>query len=156
MRRINIVIFLSLILFAGCKKDSDYDCTPVNLTVPDSEVEALRSYISTNAITATEDPRGFFYNIITAGGADKPTACDRVTVNYKGMLTNGTQFDAADNATFDYDHLIIGWQEALPLIGSGGTITLYLPPTLGYGNTAYGDIPPNSILVFDINLTAIE
>jgi len=77
-------------------------------------------------------------------------------VNYGGKFTNGTQFDAANNVPFQLSRLVIGWQEGIPLIGTGGSITLYLPPSLGYGSADYGDIPGNSILIFDISLTAVN
>jgi len=156
MQKISIIIFLSLIAFMSCKKDnSNNNCPTVTVTAPASEVETLRNYITDNNITATEDSRGFFYQIHSPG-TDKPTVCNTVTVNYAGKFTNGTQFDAASNVTFQLSRLVIGWQEGIPLIGTGGSITLYLPPSLGYGSADYGDIPGNSILIFDISLTAVN
>ncbi len=155
MQKLIAFIFLSVIAFASCKKDGSNNCSPVTITAPASEVETLRTYISDNSITATEDPRGFFYAINNTGN-DKPTVCSTVTVNYTGKLTNGTQFDASDNATFNLSSLIIGWQEGIPLMGTGGSITLYLPPSLGYGSADAGSIPGNSILIFNINLTAVQ
>jgi FKBP-type peptidyl-prolyl cis-trans isomerase FkpA len=52
--------------------------------------------------------------------------------------------------------LIVGWQKGLPLISSGGKITLYIPPSLGYGSAAAGSIPANSILIFDIELISVS
>jgi len=155
MQKISTVIFLSVIAFASCKKESNHDCSPVSVTAPSSEIDALRAYITTNGITATEDPRGFFYTINSAG-TNKPTVCDAVTVNYSGKFTDGTQFDAANNVTFDLSNLILGWQEGIPLIGTGGAITLYLPPSLGYGSAGSGSIPPNSILIFNISLSGVN
>jgi len=156
MRKISVFIFLSVIAFASCKKDNTNNCSAVNITAPASEVETLRAYITANSISATEDPRGFFYKINIAGSGDKPTVCNAVTVNYKGTLTNGTQVDAANNVTLDLSRLIIGWQEGIPLIGTGGSITLYLPPSLAYGSSDYGNIPGNSILIFNIDLIAVN
>ena len=155
MQKLGIVIFLSVIAFASCKKDDNRDCSPVTIAAPSSEVETLRAYLTSNSITATEDSRGFFYTINTAGNT-KPTVCNTVTVNYVGKLTNGTQFDAASNVTFALSRLVVGWQEGIPLIGTGGSITLYLPPSLGYGSVDYGDIPANSILIFNIDLGAVK
>jgi FKBP-type peptidyl-prolyl cis-trans isomerase FkpA len=155
MRKFSKIIFLSVITFASCKKDNNQNCSPVSVTAPSSEVEALQAYIKTNNITATEDPRGFFYSI-SAPGNNKPTACDAVTVSYSGKLTDGTQFDAANNVTFNLSNLILGWQEGIPLIGTGGSITLYLPPALGYGSAGSGSIPANSILIFNISLSGVN
>ena len=65
-------------------------------------------------------------------------------------------FDSGNNVQFNLSGLIIGWQEGIPLIAPGGSITLYLPPSLAYGSTAVGSIPANSILVFTIDLLAVN
>jgi len=157
MQKISIVIALSVIIFMSCNKDSNSNdnCSPVTIKAPSSEVDSLRAYLASNSITANEDERGFFYTI-NSPGSTKPTVCNAVTVNYSGKLTNGTQFDAANNVSFALSRLIIGWQEGIPLIGTGGSMILYLPPSLGYGSTANGDIPANSILIFNIDLTAVQ
>ncbi len=141
------------VFVVSCKKEDS--CPEVNIKAPDAEITALRAYISGNSITATEDPRGFFYTINNAGTGSKPTACSGVSVNYIGKLTNGTQFDAGTNVSFNLSQLIIGWQEGIPLIKAGGAITLYLPPALAYGSAAVGSIPANSNLIFTITLNAV-
>lgn len=73
-------------------------------------------------------------------------------VNYLGRLTNGDVFDQGNGVEFALSKLVIGWQEGIPLIGAGGKIKLYLPPSLAYGSQAVSGIPANSILVFDIDL----
>ncbi len=137
----------------SCKKDDS--CPEVTIKAPDAEIATLRTYITSNGITATEDARGFFYTITVPGTGNNPTACSGVSVNYTGKLTNGTQFDAGTNVSFNLSQLIIGWQEGIPLLKPGGSMTLYLPPSLAYGPAANGSIPANSILVFDIKLNAV-
>ena len=156
MRKISVVLFLSVIMLASCVKSNDRNCSTVNVTAPASEVEALRTYLHDNNITATEDSRGFFYQIVSAGNATKPNVCDVITFDYAGKLTNGTQFDAGSNVTYYLSNLIVGWQEGIPLIGVGGSIKLYLPPSLGYGSSANGDIPANSNLIFDVSLSDVQ
>jgi FKBP-type peptidyl-prolyl cis-trans isomerase FkpA len=158
MQKFNVVILLTFIALASCKKDntSTKDCSPVTIAAPASEVDSLRKYISSNSITATEDPRGFFYSISAQGSGDKPSICNSVTVNYAGKFTDGTQFETANGVSFNLSGLILGWQEGIPLIAAGGSITLYLPPTLAYGAAGSGSIPPNSILIFDIDLKAVN
>ena len=90
--------------------------------------------------------------INTPGTGDKPTACSDVTVAYVGRLLNGNIFDQNTGIAFNLSKLIAGWQEAIPLIAKGGSMTLYLPPTLGYGPNAVGPVPANSNLIFDISL----
>jgi FKBP-type peptidyl-prolyl cis-trans isomerase FkpA len=154
MKKISAILFIAAIFFISCSKNHDttQDCSPVSVTVPASEIDSVSAYLDSNNITATKDSRGFFYTIDTLGTGDNPTICNVVTVNYKGWLTDGTVFDSANVATFYLSQLIAGWQEGIPLISAGGSITLYLPPTLGYGSTGYGGIPGNSVLIFKIDL----
>ena len=150
-----LVMFVIAIISAtlSCKK-TDTTCATVTTAAPDAEKVFLRNYISTNAINATEDSRGFFYSIDSIGGT-KPTACSNVTVNYTLRLLNGTLVDNGNNVTFNLMNLIIGWQEGIPLIGKNGKIILYLPPSLAYGSQATSGIPANSYLVFTISLKEV-
>jgi FKBP-type peptidyl-prolyl cis-trans isomerase len=75
------------------------------------------------------------------------------------MLANGTIFDSTatgQTATFQLGKVIVGWQKGIPLVSSGGNITLFIPPTLAYGPSGSGPIPPNAILVFDIDLVGVN
>lgn len=152
----SLKIVLVLLLLSGsliqtaCSKKEN--CDPVTTAAPESEITTLRNHLTTYGITATEDYRGFFYVIINPGGSDKPSVCDDVKVNYVGRFLNGTVFDQANGASFGLQKLIVGWQEGIPLIGAGGKIRLYLPPTLAYGSSGSGSIPANSNLIFDIDL----
>jgi FKBP-type peptidyl-prolyl cis-trans isomerase FkpA len=154
----NIILILSVIvscgIFAGCSK-KDQSCKPEIDAAPDTEVQALEQYLSANKIEATKDSHGFYYKIDAAGAADHPDACSEVSVNYKGTLTNGTIFDQNENIKFQIKTLVPGWVLGIPLIGKGGKITLYLPPSLGYGNSAPNGIPANSILIFSIDLVNV-
>jgi len=153
-----LIVSLFLAAITSCNKKDDNNnnnCPDVTITAPASEVTTLRTYIQANNIIAVEDPRGFFYTIDAPGSGSKPTACSGVAVNYVGKLTNGTTFDSGNNVTFSLGGLIIGWQEGIPLIAPGGSITLYLPPSLAYGSRATGGIPANSNLIFKIDLKAV-
>ena len=104
---------------------------------------------------------GLMIAIVREGTGDRsPTPEDTVTVNYEGTLTNGHVFDSsyARNApiTFQLGRLIKGWQEGLAMLKPGGMCYLIVPPELGYGSRDMGDIPPNSWLVFKIELLAIK
>ena len=149
----SVLLLMTVMLALSCKKKDS--CPQVSITAPASEVSTLRAYLQTNNINATEDPRGFFYTIDVTGTGDKPTSCSNVTVNYVGKLTNGSTFESANNVSFNLGGLIAGWQEGIPLVAQGGTITLYLPPSLAYGSQQNGSIPPNSNLIFKIDLTAV-
>jgi FKBP-type peptidyl-prolyl cis-trans isomerase FkpA len=147
---------LGLVLLAsvamGCNKAADKYCGPARVPAATSEVSTLRDYITSQGITATFDSLGFFYRIVNPSTGVHPTICNTVKVNYVGGLTNNTQFDGANGKIFTLDNLINGWRDGLPLVGKGGTIILYLPPSLGYGSIAQTGIPANSITIFQIDL----
>jgi FKBP-type peptidyl-prolyl cis-trans isomerase FkpA len=148
-----LLLFIIPTFFNACKNDEI--CCGNNGKVPECQLKNLQSYIETNSITATKDNRGFYYNIISEGSGINPTIGNSVKVNYKGSLTNGTQFDAGNDVIFSLAGLIKGWQLGIPLIKPGGKIFLYVPPALAYDCSGAGSIPPNSILVFEIDLIAV-
>ncbi|WP_207493225.1 FKBP-type peptidyl-prolyl cis-trans isomerase [Aridibaculum aurantiacum] len=156
MKKSLLVLVLPLLLVFGCKKKDEPVCADVVASVPPSQITALRAYIANNNITAEEDPRGFFFRIEAAGSARKPTPCSSVTVDYTGRLTTGGTFDSNPNATFSLNSVITGWRLGVPMIGEGGKIILYLPPALGYGSSPAGSIPPNSTLIFTIELKKVN
>jgi FKBP-type peptidyl-prolyl cis-trans isomerase len=92
-----------------------------------------------------------------------PTAAtgDTVTVNYIGTLANGTKFDSSydRNQPFSFrigaGQVIAGWDQGVPGMRVGGKRRLTIPPSLGYGSQAVGSIPPNSTLIFEIELLSI-
>ncbi len=159
-----LIVGLTLFLFTSCskkdKKDEVCNLNDVAITAPQSEVDSVQAFLDTNNITATKHASGFFYTITEPGtGAAVANLCSNITIKYKGKLTNGSVFDQTtdpNTATFQLGRLILGWQKGIPLIKEGGKITLYIPPSLGYGNSASGPIPANSILIFDIELVAVN
>ncbi|MBO0951412.1 FKBP-type peptidyl-prolyl cis-trans isomerase [Fibrella forsythiae] len=153
------IAFLALIwLSSSCQTGDQRPCDTAAVTIkaPEAELATLKQYISSNHISATADPRGFYYSVKAPGSGTKPTVCSTVTVNYKGALTNGTSFDSGNDVSFGLNQLIVGWQEGIPLIAPGGSITLYLPPSLAYGDQEQAGIPANSILVFQIDLVSVN
>ncbi|WP_460945811.1 FKBP-type peptidyl-prolyl cis-trans isomerase [Spirosoma daeguense] len=145
-------------LITGCQPTNNAPCesAPIATKAPNEEVAQLNQFIESNHIKAIADERGFYYTIQKPGSGDKPTVCSTVSVNYEGHLTNGTSFDKGEDVSFGLNQLIVGWQEGIPLIAPGGRITLYLPPSLAYGSQPQGDIPANSILIFQIDLLSIN
>jgi FKBP-type peptidyl-prolyl cis-trans isomerase FklB len=106
-------------------------------------------------------PSGLQYKIITEGTGPKPTATDTVVCNYKGTLINGTVFDSSEKhghpLTFPVNGVIKGWTEALQLMPVGSKWQLFIPANLAYGERgAGGDIPPNSTLIFEVELLSIQ
>ena len=106
-------------------------------------------------------PSGLQYKILQEGTGPKPTAADTVTVNYRGTLVNGTEFDSSykrgQPASFPVGGIIKGWTEALLLMPVGSKWQLFIPPDLAYGQRQAGPtIGPNSTLVFEVELLSIQ
>ena len=160
MIRSLIILFSFCAVMLSCKKPAADSCnfTASSVVVPASEMASLQTYVAANRPTATLHPGGFYYEIVAAGtGTVTPAICSTVRVKYTGYLTTGFKFDEElVGINFTLGQLIAGWQRGLPLIKSGGTIYLYLPPSLGYGSSAVGSIPANSILTFSIELLSVQ
>jgi len=104
---------------------------------------------------------GLQYIELTPGQGNSPKANDTVTVNYRGTLLDGTEFDSSYNRsepnTFQVDNLIQGWQEALQLMKPGAKWKIFVPPQLAYGTKGAGQvIEPNSTLIFEIELVNVK
>ena len=95
-----------------------------------------------------------------AGSKASPAVSDTVTVHYEGRLTDGTVIDSSyargEPATFPLGGLIPAWRIAIPKMGVGDVIELAAPPELAYGSDGKGAIPPASVLVFKVELIAIQ
>ncbi len=105
-------------------------------------------------------PDGLQYKVLKEGTGPKPTANDTVTVNYRGTLINGKEFDSSykrgQPASFPVGGVIRGWTEALQLMPVGSKWELYIPPDLAYGDRGSGpDIGPGETLVFEVELLSI-
>ena len=103
---------------------------------------------------------GLQYKVLAEGSGASPKATDTVTVNYRGTLIDGTEFDSSykrgQPATFRMDRVIPGWTEALQLMQEGDKMQLYIPPDLAYGDKRAGPIEPNSTLIFEVELLSVN
>ncbi len=105
---------------------------------------------------------GLQYKIIKAGDSKAPliSATDEVTVNYKGKLLDGTEFDSSytrgQPATFPANGVIKGWQEALVMMRPGAHWELFVPPDLAYGPAPRPGIPANSALIFEVEVISAK
>lgn len=106
-------------------------------------------------------PSGLQYKIIKQGEGPKPAATDSVECNYKGTFIDGKEFDSTEKhggkpATFPVNRVISGWTEVLQLMPEGSKYQVFIPASLAYGQRGAGnDIPPNSALVFEIELLKV-
>lgn len=106
-------------------------------------------------------PDGLQYKVLQEGKGPKPTANDTVTVNYRGTLIDGKEFDSSykrgQPATFPVGGVIKGWTEALQMMPVGSKWQLFIPADLAYGDNPRpgGDIAPGDTLIFDVELLSI-
>jgi FKBP-type peptidyl-prolyl cis-trans isomerase FklB len=106
-------------------------------------------------------PSGMQYKVVKAGTGKKPKLNDTVTVNYRGTLIDGTEFDSSfrrgQPATFPVSGVIPGWTEALQLMEEGAKWQLFIPPKLAYGERGAGGlIGPNATLIFEVELISMQ
>lgn len=103
---------------------------------------------------------GLQYKVITQGDGAKPKAEDTVKVHYRGTLLDGTEFDSSyarnQPISFALNRVIAGWTEGVQLMPVGSKYMFYIPSDLAYGEGGGGPIPPNSTLIFEVELLDIE
>ena len=125
--------------------------------------EETQKFLSENVkkqgIMTTES--GLQYKILKAGEGISPESEDTVTVHYKGTFIDGEEFDSSysrgEPQTFQANRVIKGWTEALQMMKVGSKWKIFLPPRLAYGTSGHGEtIPPNKVLVFEIELLSVE
>ena len=127
--------------------------------------------LSACATTAVQGPKdmssvslpGVRYEILKSGAATgaHPRRADEIVVRYEGRLSNGQLFDsstseASGTATFPLGKLIPGWVAVLQLMRPGDEWRIYLPAYMAYGEKGAGPIPPNSDLIFKVELVSIK
>ena len=108
----------------------------------------------------TTTASGLQYKVLTPGDGAQPTAEDTVTVHYTGTFIDGKEFDSSvtrgEPATFPLTGVIKGWTEGVQLMKIGSKFRFAIHPDLGYGPSGNRGIPPNSALIFDIELISIK
>jgi len=152
MHRLLIALGLTLTL-AAC---GDARLAQTNLA-------AANAFMASNAKAPGVQtlPSGVQYKVVATGPADgpHPGPQDEVKVNYEGKLLSGKVFDSSfqrgEPANFPLGGLIPAWVEALQRMRPGDEWILYVPPTMGYGDKESGPIPPNSLLIFRIQLLGV-
>ena len=101
-------------------------------------------------------PSGLYVQDLTVGTGAVAALGRNVVVRYSGWLPNGRRFDGSEiTVTLGTNKTIRGWEEGLLGMRAGGKRRLVVPPHLAYGAKATGDIPPNSVLVFEMEVTSV-
>jgi len=136
--------------------------TPLPSPTISASIEPSMSPTATSSAKITKMQDGLQIQDETVGIGAEAVSGKSVTVNYVGTLTNGTKFDSSidRNQPFTFNlgagQVIQGWDEGVTGMKVGGKRKLVIPPALGYGSQDLGTIPPNSILVFEVELLKVE
>jgi FKBP-type peptidyl-prolyl cis-trans isomerase len=103
---------------------------------------------------------GLQYKVVKEGSGATPAPTDEVTVNYRGTLINGQEFDSSykrgEPTSFPLNRVIAGWTEGVGLMKPGAKYMLYIPPDLAYGVRPKPGIPPGSLLIFEVELLSVK
>ncbi len=156
--RFYVTVAASLCLL-GCSKDETNPGARTDEGTPPVATSALANG-QTNAMIKTAS--GLKYQVMKQGaGAVSPKASDTVKVHYHGTLLDGTVFDSSvdrgEPISFPLNGVIPGWTEGLQLMKVGDKFKFEIPPDLAYGpNSPSSKIPPNSTLVFEVELLGIQ
>lgn len=143
------ILFISVLAVSCGKKKAQQQ--------KEQDAKIIQDYITTNNLSAVATTSGLHYLIDTEGTGAGCNESSTVRVAYKGYLTNGTVFDQSPEAgvVFGLRNVILGWTEGIPYYKEGGSGTLLIPSALAYGPKKVGQIPKNSVLIFDIKLIEV-
>jgi FKBP-type peptidyl-prolyl cis-trans isomerase len=152
MRTTPLLLVLAL---AACSKPA----APSQSTGPANPMLEAATYAPALAVdlnSMTRSSSGLYVRDITAGSGPAVAIGNNVTVKYAGYLANGQRFDEGTYSLQIPGRVITGWNEGLVGMRVGGKRQLVIPPSLGYGASGNGPIPPDAILVFNIELVAMQ
>lgn len=123
-----------------------------------SDMDIIDQYLQTNNQTAVKDPSGIRYTILQQGTGETPCLESIVSASYTGkLLSTGKVFDSSVSPIdFPLTNVILGWQLAFLKFNVGTKAVIYIPSQLAYGSNPRTNIPANSILVFEVNFTAVK
>ena len=140
--------FLFSFLLVSCSTYNDQELSNFD--------KEIKEFISKNDLKYEKSMSGLYYNIIKEGEGDYIQITDSVSFTYEGKLLSGEIFDKQRKPiTFQVKDLIQGWKEIIMKSKPGAELELIVPPHLGYGSHDLDDIPPNSILLFKMNILSI-
>ncbi len=164
MKKYLLLLSVVIVGLSACKK---VDFAAEQATIDEAKIQA---YIAANPSTTgglTKDASGIYYKIEKPGDGDTPTATSKVKINYTGKLLNGSVFESRSGYTSTLSSFIQGFQTGLLKIkggtinagsevpGTGGKIMLIIPSSLAYGANSTGNIPANSVIIFNVELIGV-
>ncbi len=156
MPKIIIIALILVVLFFIFQRFTSNKNAPQNIQIG---VEFLAANAQQEGVQSTES--GLQYKVLTKGeGTVHPTANSNVKVHYHGTLIDSTVFDSSvdrgEPISFGLNQVIPGWTEGVQLMVEGDKFRFYIPSNLAYGNRGVGKIPAGSLLIFDVELIAIN
>jgi FKBP-type peptidyl-prolyl cis-trans isomerase len=169
MRLRRLAVVLLPLAFGACLSGTDYTTNP-NAT-PNIPIEqtTFAPALNVDLTQSTKTGSGMYIRDLTVGAGPAATSTSTVSVYYQGFLSSGQRFDFTLSPSAPFGPLklgansvIKGWEEGLIGMKVGGTRQLIIPPALAYGTAGYVDnvgrvvIPPNAVLVFNIELVSVQ
>jgi FKBP-type peptidyl-prolyl cis-trans isomerase len=158
MKKLSIFLIAIGLSFA-CSTDNTIDNTISAEEQLAIDIALIDNWLADTTIAdIIEHPTGIRYTINEVGtGTTTPRLSDVVEANYEGRyLETGGVFDRGIGSAFILSQTIWGWQIMVPEMKEGGKITIYLPSLYAYGSRGNSSIPPNALLVFDIELIQVR
>ncbi len=151
-----LAIVVGIVVFSFMRQNSNKKAAELNALLGSEFLVANKSEEG-----VLETASGLQYKVLTEGsGAEHPSASSKVTVHYHGTLLDGTVFDSSVDRGkpigFGLNQVIKGWTEGVQLMVVGEKTRFYIPSNLAYGDSAAGKIGPGSLLIFDVELLAID
>ena len=158
MTPLRVLLVAALVATGACGSDTTTEPVPD----PDITKTTFAPALGIDLSKMTRSASGLYYRDLVAGTGATVLVGKQVSLHYTGWLSNGTQFDTNQPGTAPLRFqvgtaaVVAGFDEGVRGMAVGGRRQLIIPPSLGYGGTARGPIPANSILVFQIDLVAIQ
>lgn len=151
------LLFIPFALFlSSCEDNNFIDFA----AIAEEDEQAILTYLEENQIEdAIRHESGMYYDIEDVGSGGSPSINSEIQVRYKGYLTDGTVFDETtgdDTRFFFLSQMIRGWQIGIPLLQKGGSAMFFIPSNLGYGYNGSGNIPGNSVIIFEVELVNFQ
>jgi FKBP-type peptidyl-prolyl cis-trans isomerase FkpA len=183
MKKITVITLCAGLFLASCGEappdETAVESAPVEAMEPEMETETEGAEMEPAAPEPAVNPptaapkaveerapamettaSGLKYEVLELGEGTMPTLADTVTVHYRGELLDGSVFDSSYDrgqpTSFPLARVVEGWKEGLQLMPVGSKYRFEIPPALGYGERGAGPIPPNSTLIFYVELLGIQ
>jgi len=161
----SLLVSLSLTLMVTSCEDNEASQSEIDNMLINNYWSAHKNDATYNGQELKALSNGVYYVLRKAGNAattDRPIVDDvnylysTVTVDYRGRLLTGTEFDSNDSTELNLGNVVKGWQVGLPQMRCYDEATIFISSEAGYGDANKSNIPANSVLIFDIKLLRFE